>query len=439
MVAPIDYSISGIPDALQSAMQGIQFGQGLQQMQQQQTMLEQQKQAQAQMQADMSALASNPNASNADYSAMMVKYPQFAEQLKKGWEVLSPQRSQALLNQASQVYSAFQSDKPEIAIDLLKRQREAAINSGDRQSVQHLDAVIGMAEYNPVAAKNSMRMTLMAAPGGDKVIESLAKLGGEERAQALAPEELKQKRAEATIKTEEAATAHQRYLNDLEKQGWDIKKVQEDISASKEGTRLKAMEMAMKKDMQPLEKQALQLKIDEAKQNLGDKMREKVASAQGAAASIDNLSNTVDRLLKNPSLNSVIGSMEGGTLGDIKAYFAPGDERYDAISIIEQLGSQAFIAQIPQMKGTGSLSEKEGDKLQASLQNLGRKQSESQFRYNLEEVQRLMGKARKRLADSTGVPLGAPDRPNAPARTESAGPAASGTPANQQRNVVVDF
>jgi DNA-binding transcriptional MerR regulator len=293
--------------------------------------------------------------------------------------------------------------------------------------------LLSQVDSNPQSALAATKMMLVSQLGPDKFAQAFGQIGGEERAQALAPYELKQKQAEATIKTEEANTAHQKFLNDLEAQGWNIKKIQEDINASREGTRLKAMQVAMEKELQPLKKQELQVKINEANQKLGDQMREKVASAQGAAASIDNLSNTVDRILKNPALDSVIGSIQG-RLPSITS-----DQGADAIALIDQLGSQAFIAQIPQMKGTGSLSEKEGDKLQASLQNLSRTQSESQFKYNLQEVQRLMAKARENLSKKTGVPLSAPDRPNAPARAESAGPVTPGAPANQQRNVVVDF
>ena len=42
----------------------------------------------------------------------------------------------------------------------------------------------------------------------------------------------------------------------------------------------------------------------------------------------------------------------------------------------------ACFSQVPALKGTGNLSEREGDKLEKSLQSLSRKQSEAQFRAN---------------------------------------------------------
>ena len=85
-----------------------------------------------------------------------------------------------------------------------------------------------------------------------------------------------------------------------------------------------------------------------------------------------------------------------------------------AQALIDTLGSQAFLAQIPNIKGMGALSNAEGEKLQSAFQNLGRTQSEAQFRANLDEASRLLKKGREALAKSSGVPLGKPDTPAAP-------------------------
>lgn len=435
VTAPIDYSIdigNAVGNALQGFQGGFNIGSVMQQRQAQQEQQAAQQQAAARMQADLSAVAGNPNASGADYASLMTRYPQLSENLKRSWDVLDTQQRQSKLDQASQVYSALQSGKPQVAKDYLQGLADAAQNSGNARELAGLQAMIKQIDIDPAAAKTSMGMALVSQAGPDKFAEAFGKFGAEQRAQDLAPEELKQKRAEATIKAEEAKNAPQKLALELESKGWDIKKVQEDIRSSKEGTRLRAMEVALSKERNDISRQELQQKIDDAREKQAEKLREKVSTAESAAASIDNLSNTVDRILKNPELSSVVGSIQGRA----PAIFS--DEAANAISLIEQLGSQAFIAQIPQMKGTGSLSEKEGDKLQASLQNLSRVQGEKQFRYNLEEVQRLMAKARERLSKSTGMPLSAPDRPNAPARTNNAGAPGASAPA-QQRNVVVDF
>ena len=71
------------------------------------------------------------------------------------------------------------------------------------------------------------------------------------------------------------------------------------------------------------------------------------------------------------------------------------------------------MAQIPKMKGTGALSEGEGKKLQASLQNFSLKQSPERLIDNMKEAQRLILKGRSNLAKKYGVPDAVPDTPAA--------------------------
>jgi hypothetical protein len=85
----------------------------------------------------------------------------------------------------------------------------------------------------------------------------------------------------------------------------------------------------------------------------------------------------------------------------------------DFEGLIETLGAQAFLAQIPQIKGTGSLSENEGNKLQESLQNLSLKQSPERLQENINEAVRLLTKARENIAIRSGKAVTPPDTPAA--------------------------
>ena len=83
----------------------------------------------------------------------------------------------------------------------------------------------------------------------------------------------------------------------------------------------------------------------------------------------------------------------------------------DLEALAETLGSQAFLSQIPSMKGLGALSNAEGEKLQSSLTNLSMKQSADQLAANVREAQRLILKARKNVETRYGVKAGPPDTP----------------------------
>ena len=85
---------------------------------------------------------------------------------------------------------------------------------------------------------------------------------------------------------------------------------------------------------------------------------------------------------------------------------------------MENVDAQAFLSQIPQMKGFGALSDNEGKKLSRALQTFNTKQSTPQFIFNLKEAQRLMQKARSNLATKYGVPDTVPDTPAAQSSPE---------------------
>jgi hypothetical protein len=109
--------------------------------------------------------------------------------------------------------------------------------------------------------------------------------------------------------------------------------------------------------------------------------------------------NTATQVLNTPI--EIIRSATGPVASRLPTFKQP---VADFEALVETLGSQVFIAQIPKIKGTGSLTEKEGDKLQASLQNLSLKQSPEQLIKNVTESVRLLEKARANAAARAGLP-----------------------------------
>lgn len=365
----------------------------------------------AQQQADLRTLSSNPNAGASDYAAIMTRYPALAENLGKAFKVMDEGQQKSLLNFQSRVYAAQQSGNNDLAVELLRERAKA-----DPGQAQHYTTMADLIEKSPSTARTVTALSLAGAMGPDKFAEAFAKIGGEQRAEEQAPADLRKKNADATkaegeavIKTEEAKVAPQTVLLDLQKKGWDIRKIQEDIDIAKQANRIAAMNAQTSRINSDTQKGELDLKIREANQKLGDALREKVANVESARTTADNLLNTVDRLLANKSLNDVVGSIEGR----LPAMMS--DEASDAIALIDTIKSQAFLAQVPNMKGMGALSNAEGEKLQSALQNLERTQSEKQFRDNLKEAQRLILKGRKNLVTRYGVPESVPDTPAAAA------------------------
>lgn len=419
MIAPIDYTID-VQTPFMSALQGYQTGATVrddqfQQQQRQNALLRQQR-----MQQDIGALFEKPTPSARDYAALTIAYPELKEQLKQGWEMTSADQQKGNLDFATRAYAALSSGRPEIAEKLL-RDRAAAMRSagvGDEE-VKSQELWADMIKEAPDQARHIGGLLLSSVMDPDKFEKTFSTLGDQGRAVEKAPAELARAQAEAETARVKSKYANSDALLDLEKKGWDIKKVVAGIDIDRQNSRIAAMNAAIGRETNDLKRQELALKVAEAKQTLDAKVREKVATAESGAASIDNMLNTIERVKKNPALDAVLGPIEGNdlyahTLQGMLPGTASAGDRNDAISLIETLGSQAFVAQIPAIKGTGALSDAEGKKLQSALQNLSRKQSERQFRENLDEAARLLNKSRENLARSTGVPLGKPDTPAAP-------------------------
>lgn len=422
---PIDYAIN-VKTPFEQAVGGLQTGLALSDIgikrQQEQLKLQDQERArqqQIQMQTDLAALAAKPNATANDYSAIMTRYPQISEHLKRGYEILQPEQQRAKLSTATQAYAALNAGQPDVAIKLLTDQAEAQRNSGNEAEAKAAEAIAKIIEVNPATAKATAGLYLSSIAGADKFATMFPALQKEERDTALAPGALTAQQAENRKKKADADLAEitSRYgeknaITDLAKKGWDIKKIEADIGLGKENARIAAMNAATNRMNAGTQRDELNFKVTEAVAKRDDKLREKVAEVTSARTTIDNALNTVDRILKNKELDSVVGSIQGR----LPAVFD--DVAADAISLLDTFKSQVFLAQIPAIKGTGNLSEREGDKLEQSLQNLGRVQSESQLRENLKEAQRLMLKARGNLT-KFGVPESVPDTPSAAAQTSA--------------------
>lgn len=439
--APIDYSTQ-VAQPFEAAAQGYQIGAAIRDDQAKQQQLAAQQAQAAQQQQVLQRLISNPNPSARDYADATLAIPSMREHFDQAWKTLSADQVQASISRNSQLYAAIGKDKG-VAKKLADAHVVALRNSGRNEEAQQAETIAGLIETAPELVRSFVGMNLISAPGGDKIFEALKKQSEAETEDATREGKVRKGNAEATtaeatatyalpnarLSTEklqaerdkaqvDAKYAEKNALMDLEKKGWDIKGIQADVDFKRQSSRIALMNAQIAREGNDLKRQELQLKVDEARQKLADSVRTKAAEAESSAATIDNMLNTIERVRKNPSLGDVLGSMEGR----MPAIFS--DENADAIALIENLTSQTFMAQIPAMKGTGALSEKEGDKLQASLQNLSRTQSEEQFRANLTEASRLMLKARENLSKKTGVPLQWPDTPAtagapAPAKTGS--------------------
>jgi phosphoribosylformylglycinamidine (FGAM) synthase PurS component len=433
-MGPIDY-IGQVRDPFASTVQGYQLGAGIQQ-------LEQQKQAQAlalqQQQREMerqkqiqdagAALMRNPNPSARDFINLASMLPEKeAASMRANWDALSKDRKDSELSFTTQVLAAVNSAKPEIGIQLLRDRAEAEADPAKKKA---FETYAKIAEVDPKAAFKTIGLSIAAIPEGAGVIEGLTRLGGEERAIAeegrkaeLQTLEVQQRQAtigKTTAEAQSAATAakfaESKAVMDLKMGEAQIKALAEDAAIKRQNVAIAAMNARTAAAGNDIQRQKLGLDLQQMIDKRDSAVREKAAEVESARFNIDNMLNTADRVLNTPM--SVIGSAAGPLSNRIPTTF---QSTADFEALVETLGSQAFLSQLPNIKGMGQLSNAEGDKLQAALQNLSLKQSPERLVENVREAQRLLLKVRKNVGQRFGVPETVPGTPAATTARSASG------------------
>jgi hypothetical protein len=336
----------------------------------------------------------------------MVKYPSMSEQFKRTYDVLSAEQQKSRVDQASQVYAALESGQPDMAQRILKEQAVAYRNSGMEKEAKTLDDLAEMARLSPETARTSTGLFLASAMGPEKFIETFTKLQSERREADLAPEQLTEAQAKARQAAVKADFAESEAVMDLQKKGWDIYKIQEDVKIARENSRITALKAQIDREQNDLKRQELQMKLENMQRERDQAVRDKAADVETANGAIDNMLNTADRILQTPL--DVVGSAAGPVSSRMPTLT---QDTADFEALIDNLDAQAFIAQIPNLKGMGALSDAEGKKITAALQNFSLKQSPEQLLSNVREAQRLLFKARQNISQRYGVPQTIPNTP----------------------------
>lgn len=209
-MSPINYGID-VPDPSQSFLQAFKTGTAITE-----TRLAQE---QAQRQADQQKTVMQaferlrqPGATAKDYADLAMMLPETqAKAVRESFSMINADQQQNALQRSGQVFSAFKSGKPDIAVNLLDQQITARRNGGDEEGAKFLETWRDVAKENPKAAEDYFGFTISQMPGGDKVIESAVKLEEDRRKQQLQPFTLRTSTAEALIKEAEAKFAPEKF------------------------------------------------------------------------------------------------------------------------------------------------------------------------------------------------------------------------------------
>ena len=446
MVQPIDYTRGfGSANPFGSVMQGLEAGAafaGIEQQQaaraQQMMLRDQQMQAaqaeqerQRQMASAVDALIQNPNATRADYDRLAVLMPKDQrEGLIGAFNARTSEQQGSDLRFAGQVEAALVSGNAEVAQQLIRERADAERNSGREDQARAYETWAKIAETSPDAARVAVGNILATLPGGGAVLESIGRVRGEARAaQAFGPEQRK-RMAEAESAAVAARFAESKAISDLKLTAAQIAGLALDADIKRQNVAIASMNARVGAEGNDLKRRELELKVAEMQDKRDTTARERVGELNAARGNIDNFLNTASRALNTP--RNVIGSAAGPVSARVPTTF---QSTADFEALIETLGAQSFLSQIPNIKGMGQLSNAEGEKLQSALQSLSLKQSPERLMENIREAQRLMLKARGNIEARYGAAPSVPDTPAA----RTAAPVAPGAPVRSVDDLVRQY
>jgi len=406
--SPINYAVD-VQSPFEAALGGFKVGSAINEMQAQAQARAQALEQKQKFQSGLSNFFNNPNRKYEDLEQILpyADKQQF-EALTKVGENMESRKLDSGKRFSAQVLLALESD-PTVAKTMLKERFDAEPDLNQKRA---FETILKTVDIDPKKAAEMLEFISGVVFGKDWY-KGITDVRAERRASDEAPALLREKIAKAGQAESAAAkaAAEAKFADssaalDLQKKGWDITKIQEDIKVAKQNANIAALNSQIAREGNQLKREEQQLKLQEFIKKRDDDVRGKAADLESARFSMDNMLNTADRILKTPI--GIVGSAAGPISSRIPT---TSQNTADFEALVDTLASQAFMAQIPNLKGMGALSNAEGEKLQQALQSFSLRQSPERLLENVRESQRLIMKARKNLTARSGLPESVPDTP----------------------------
>ena len=339
----------------------------------------------------------------ADYERLTATLPkEQADNIRAGFEAKTKEQQKQELLFGGQVFSALRSGDRETANTLLRQRAEASRNAGDEANARAYENAAKMAEVSPAQAELFVGTTLSALPGGKEFISSVAAQSELRTKEAMAPGQIAKAIAEGKIAEVKAQYQEQVEKAEIALKGAQTTQAKASAGASYASAKKSLAEIDRIKEMTPAERDKVIAETEKLRAEAAVKRGE--GTSAGALDAGQRVLDTVQSLRGMGGGNfKVLSDIAGPVRGKLPTVTGTSA---DAESAIETLKSQVFLQQIKNMKGMGALSEKEGDRLAASVANLSLTQSPEQLRKNIEYIESTTTAAMEKLRGMGGAPAG---------------------------------
>jgi hypothetical protein len=381
-VNPINYTgMQTQMDPAASLLGGLKAGAGVIGAQQDQQMHQYQLNQMQRQQQDLSALMSNPNPTATDYANYTMRNPAQAKAASQAFGLLDQQQQKQKIGVASQVFSALQSGRPELADQILGQQEQALQNGGNPADLQSTQVLRQLVQKDPATATHAAGVFLSSAMGPDNFARSFANISADQNNQENQP--LQQAKTQAEIGNINSQV-------DTRAQDLDIKRAD---------TQIKALTAQLGKENNDLKRQELQGKIQDATVKRDQLNKDRSSTGAGLLASADSALDMLSQVESAPGLAGNFG--KSSYLPNIR-----GSDSANAQAKIEQLGGQVFLDAYNALRGGGQITEVEGKQAKAARLNMDNAQSADQFQRGLNVYKKIIQDARQRVIDQYGMSAG---------------------------------
>lgn len=417
MVQPYNYSL-GQANPANAFVGGLQQGAAIEQFRidreeqaREQAIKQQQYEQAQQLQSALTNLATNPNPSVQEITAIANLLPKDqADSLRSSFELQENTQQRATLRFGGQVLAAIQTQNPELAVNMLRSRITAENDRGNAQGAQFYQGMLNVVETDPTAARDSVAIMLAALPNGKDFVESAFKVGEEARNRQLfsyAKTEAEASAARAAVDANFAEIEAVGRAIDLGMNPMALV-TDERIKPEVEALLLK------RKELEKAEREENQLRItklrgDVAEQEakIAEKTEDKVAQVQEGEAGLQLFAETAQQLidLGNKSLGianlgQTVGDRATGPIESRLMSTTPEVVQFD--QLLETLKSQQFLNNVGLMRGLGALTEREGARLENRIRSLDPTLDWPILQNNLVTIQATLQRGLESLKDRYG-------------------------------------
>lgn len=194
--SPLMTGLKGFEMAQQQRARAQQMAMQQAEMQRAQQEAEAKRQRQMQFQQDLQSYLDKPNRTAKDTLDFLARNPTFAKPFGEIQNMVGEEKRKNILGQAQNTLFALQGGNIDAARNIIEQNKQAAINSGDKQAAQRFDILLQNLDDNPDSVKENLNFLIAESLGPEKYTEFIAKTEEIRAGRAMEPGKIRKQELE---------------------------------------------------------------------------------------------------------------------------------------------------------------------------------------------------------------------------------------------------